>query len=156
MTDPYSDCEMAITKRIASLTDIFKPGSVSQGNYVVIEKGYESACVITPGAFQSEKNSEGTLWKIWQISVDIFQRNSQDAWAGFRVMRSAVINEIESHPSLMLDAGVQVAGVMGVSVTSGDTPSYVEKESTGISTHIIQTLTVQVTQLVDLDGGEFD
>lgn len=156
MTDPYSDCEMAIAKRIASLTDIFKAGSVSQGNYTVIEKGYESACVITPGSFQSEKESDGSLWKIWQISVDVFQRNSSDAWAKFRQMRSAVITEIESHPSLMLDGGVQVAGVMGVSVVSGDLPSYVEKEGTNTSTHIVQTLAVQVRQLVYLDGGEFD
>lgn len=157
--DPYSDCEMALVKIIASLTDIFKAEAVTQGDYIVLEKGFDRCCVLTPSDFLTrEINNRKTNTKVWGVSVDIFQRyeGAITTTAKFRMMRSNVIRVIETHPSLYLNQGVQVAGVTGTIVSSANKPTFIEREGTNVTTHLTQELYVQVAQLIEYNSGELN
>lgn len=157
--DPYSDCEMALVKIIASLTDIFKAEAVTQGDYIVLEKGLDRCCVLTPSDFSTrEILNRKTNTKIWGVSVDIFQRyeGAIITTAKFRQMRSNVIRVIETHPSLYLNKDVQVAGVTGTIVSSANKPTFIEREGTNVTTHLTQELYVQVAQIIEYNTGELN
>jgi hypothetical protein len=159
--DGYSECEMGVAKIVAEIPDLFKPGAVTQGDYRPLELGFDRACVILPGAFNSSRigSDDGSEKQMeWTIAVEIFQRynNPSTVFAEFRRMRSEVINALETHPTLQLDGDVQVRGILGTHVTSGDQPGFVSKEGTDVTTHVTQTLYLQVSQIVEYSGGEYN
>ena len=156
MKNNYADVEMAVAKLIASLTEIFKVGAVTRGDFSPMTQGFDRVCVLIPGAFASERVGGNVMDTTWGVSADIFQRYAQPekAFADFNEMRSAVIDMIETHPSLHL-TDVQVAGVYSTTVAGGDEPSFVTKEGTNVTTHIVQTLNIQVKQMIEYTGGEF-
>lgn len=156
--DHYAECELAVAKLLANLTDIFKVGAVTQGNYAVLDRGFDRCAVIIPGSFTGTKRALGSALKDyqWSITVDIFQRYQQPdkAFGLFKEMRSAVIEQIDSHPLLTLE-DVQIHGIIDSSVQSGGEPTFISKEGTNVYTHLTQSLSVTVIQLVELTGSDF-
>jgi hypothetical protein len=161
MSDPYQDCEMAVQKILLDIDDItdklFKMDSVKLGDFRVLDGGYDRSCVITPGPFVSNKISEDVKSMVWLMNVEIYQRykDAVQAFADFKHMRGKVINELNSRPTLKLSGLVQIPGVQSVLVQAGGEPAFVSKENTNITTHIVQTLNLQIIQIVQTIGGEF-
>lgn len=147
----------AIEDRIKTLTQAtatFDSGSVTRGDYKVMDKGGAAPyCVLRPGPFESEERGGWALVKtVWTKYADIIASFQDDDYSQLMVAVEGFVNNINVYPTLN-----NLTGVVRTLAKRGEELTYIYPK--GSSEHpqfVMQTIEVEVEEHKSYDGsGEF-
>lgn len=150
----FADVWTALQTAILKLTDDFPEGSVSLGDFSILESGLAQVAIITPGPF-IEPDVHGAALTIrgWIAYIDLFYRLTQQRaidWAAFVALRDKLVGTLEMYPSLDGTAGITRVRV----AAEVDAIEVFDEDDNG-PFFIYQQLTAGVQETATVTGGEY-
>ena len=104
---------------------------VTEGDYSVLDRGYDKSAVLIPGSFGRHELAEMTREYPWAIVADLFVRFSENdaAYSTIGTLMDSVINKVQGARSLSQDYvidGIETeSDVEGVYNQSGNGPFFI-------------------------------
>lgn len=104
---------------------------VTEGDYSVLDRGYDKSAVLIPGAFGRHELAEMTREYPWAIVVDLFARFAENdlAYSTIGTLMDSVINKVEGARALSQDYvidGIETeSDVEGVYNQAGNGPFFI-------------------------------
>jgi hypothetical protein len=120
----------------------------------ILDKGSSNLAIIYPGPFADEHAGQNRHLYAWTVYVDLFQRISGSettAWASFQGLRLSVISALAVRPNL----GQATAEIIAVTISAGDDVQYLYDKAGSGPHYLTQRLRVEVTEIIDLSGGDY-
>ena len=150
----YLTIQAAVQVLLQALS-IFEDEDVTRGDYRPLDQVGQRFCVLTPGGFTrsgaatsyGEKKSS-----FWTVTVDLFVRHwgTGEEYDNLAADGQTIIDEMDKY-DISLDG---VTGVIYAAITGGEPPRTVYDEA-GSAHWLMQRLTLEVHEKVDVAGGEY-
>ena len=150
----YAAVETKIQTLLQALS-LFEDADVTRGDYRAIDQVGQRFCVLTPGGFTrsgaatsyGEKKSN-----FWTVVIDLFVRHwgTGEEFTNLQSDRQTIIDALDKY-DISLDG---VSGVIYAAITGGDPPRSVYDEA-GAAGWLMQRMSLEVHEKVDVSGGEY-
>jgi len=149
----YSTIEAQV-QTLLQATSLFADADVTRGDYRVLDQVGGPYCVLTPGGFTS--NAAATSYGekasfFWTVTLDLFVRHwgNGTEFTNLQSNRQTIIDALAKYPTLD-----ELSGVVYAAITGGDPPRTVFDDA-GAAGWLMQRMTLEVHEKVDVAGGEY-
>lgn len=159
MTTVYDEIEDKVVALLKTLTDYFSVDAdgeypITQGDFRVVDKGFEYMLVVRPGVF--DETHLGVMASVdWKVDMALIVLNIGDGseWAKLNAARSAICELFVKYPTLdgLSDTSY---GVYQVTI-SGGKPFFYPPEQGWKGKWLIQDMTLSARRLSVPIGGEY-
>lgn len=130
----------------------FASANVTQGDFLILDKGAAPYCVIYPGPFTAEPITNTSARIFWTYYAEVYEDFLDDDYTALTTARDAIVARLNSYPTLN-----QLTGVAYTIVTSGDDLIYLYPAGGADNPQFVgQRLSIEVIEKPSYGGlGEF-
>lgn len=126
----YMTAQGLLKTLILNASTTFVSGSVTEGDYRVLDSGYTNSCVLLPGQVPNFDTAGMVREQVWECIADVFTKFVDDtSYSTFGATRDAMITTIDAAPCLSATYFVMAISSDGeprdVFDTSGGGPYFV-------------------------------
>lgn len=99
---------MTRTQTLLQVLSNFDNADVTQGDFLLLERGSPPYAVIYPGPFEVVRRSDGGAQVVirWRHYIEVFDKFLDDDYSGIVTARAAVIDQLNKYPQLNGQAGI--------------------------------------------------
>lgn len=151
MSEAVQIALQTVLKGVSGLADEGGREHVTRGDTTVLDVGFAKMVIIEPGSFSSDDAAAYQINRTWTIPIDLIYRytNEGETMRNLVAFRDAVINRLDTHPTLSNAADITVQRL------SSEEPEGLYDKAGGGPYFMTQTINVEIIERVTLSGGEY-
>jgi hypothetical protein len=143
---------MSAIQTLIQALSAFDDADVTQGDFLVLDRGSAPYAVIYPGPFQTLWQSDDGGQKLirWTHYVEVFATFQNDSYANVVSARADVVNQLDQYPSLN-----GVVGIVNAYVEGGEDLRYLRAPGADVPAFVFVRLRHLADEYIAYTGGEF-